>query len=134
MVTFNQLLTAVKRYKFRSKWDKGVQLYAIDMIKLVESKPREKILDTSDLEKKLLHYDLTWGYYSARQGLSSERKIAERLLTSKELEEYHTPNKEWDYWDYRKSTRDERMFYEIQTRAIRQAFELIKRTYLALKG
>ena len=44
------------------------------------------------------------------------------------------PNQEWDYWDYRKSTRDERMFYEIQTRAIRQAFELIKRTYLSLKG
>ena len=135
MVTIGQLLTAIKRYKPRSAWDNGVKLSAIDIIEYLEPDPRYQIDNINQFEKILLDGNRNWREYSANGlPLSFEQDIARRFCNPSELKKVQKKTKDvWGAWEYRRPNSDENWF-DLQGRASYQAFELIKRTYLALKG
>lgn len=142
MVTWFQLLTALKKYKPRSAWDKGVRWYAIQFVKrTVDGWERTdwsaNIPDIYDFERKCLGGAKDWRSYSKRGmgGQIATIKIAKRLCTPSELKKLR--GKEGAKWGYGEWYRDPNPYEDwcdVEGRALKQAFDLIKSTYRALKG
>jgi len=135
MVTWFQLLTALKKYKPRSAWDKGVRWYAIQFVKhsddgWVRTDWSANIPDIYEFERKSLKGYKKWSDFvsSGAGGQISTYKVAKRLLTPSEFRRVRTKDGDWrdpnPYEDWS----------DLEGRALYQAFELIKRTYRALKG
>ena len=130
MVTYNQLLKAVKSYKPRSAWDKGVKKYAVEIIFYASPQPREQIESVRDLEDRLLYGASGWGDYSwGGCSLISDKDIAKRLLTPDQYKGFCTPNGRWASRDPNSNER----WHDVQARALYQASNLILNTYEKLK-
>lgn len=126
MVTYNQLIKAVKSYKPRSAWQNGVKLTAIDILEYTNPSPRETVDNLNLLEKRLLNGAGNWDEYSSfGMPLVYNYQIAERFCSPSEL-------KKVDWGNRRPNSREN--WIDLQARALYQAFELIKDTYRALKG
>ena len=135
MVTIGQLLTAIKRYKPRSAWDNGVKLSAIDIIEYTKPDPRYQIDNINQFEKILLDGNRNWKEYSENGlPLFFDNVISRRFCTPSELKRVQKKTKNvWGEWELRNPNSHED-WTALQARANYQAFELIKRTYYALRG
>lgn len=129
MVTYNQLIKAVKGYKPRNAYERGVKKYAIEILERRDPKPREQIDVGSDLwrlEDKLLDNAGSWGNYSwGGCSLIEDHKIAKRLLTPYEYKVFCTPDGRWAYRD----PNPKEQWLDVQTRALYQAAQLILKIY-----
>lgn len=136
MVTYNQLIKAVKSYKPRSAWQKGVKEYALDFFKYPSDmgiKLSDKVPEPRILEDFLLNGADNWKQYSyGGTSLIYDDDIARRLCSPSELNKVLKKNK-WGGIEVRKPNSSEE-WLDTQARALFQACELIKNTYRALKG
>lgn len=135
MVTIGQLVTAINRYKPRSAWNNGVKESAIDIIMHWQPDMRYNIDNLNILEKGLLCGNRNWREYS-ENGLpfSYDISISRRFCTPSELKRVQKKTKNiWGDWELRNPNSHED-WTALQARANYQAFQLIKRTYLALNG
>lgn len=136
MVTYNQLIKAVKSYKPRSAWQNGVKEYALDFFKYPSDmgiKLSDKVPEPRILEDFLLNGADNWKQYSyGGTSLIYNEDIARRLCSPSELKKVLKKNK-WGGIEVRKPNSSEE-WLDTQARALFQACELIKNTYRALKG
>lgn len=135
MVTWFQLLTALKKYKPRSAWDKGVRWYAIQFVKHSDDGWERtdwsaNIPDIYEFERKALKGYKKWSDFSrsGAGGQISTYKIAKRLSTPSEFRRARTKDGDWrdpnPYEDW----------CDVEGRAMHQAWNLIKHTYYELNG
>lgn len=136
MVTYNQLIKAVKSYKPRSAWQKGVKEYALDFFKYPSDmgiKLSDKVPEPRILEDFLLNGADNWKQYSyGGTSLIYNEDITRRLCSPSELKKVLKKTK-WGGIEVRKPNSSEE-WLDTQARALFQACELIKDTYRALKG
>ena len=115
MLNIEKTMEKVKALKVRSAWDKGVKLYAIELMENLEEN-REyhgDIINVQHLQKCLLNGARDWMQYSEGGcALIADDEIMERLSTKSELEKY------------RKGRKVNCM--AVQARALRQAFFFIR--------
>lgn len=111
----NQILEKIESRKAKSAWDKGVLLYAFELVKNLEEEtfPASK----SKLEELLLNGANSWSQYSWGGGaLIYDFDIAQRLCTPSELKRKRggelAPNSREQWLD-------------VQARALAQAADLI---------
>ena len=120
----NELLKALQERTPRSAWNKGVNNYAIDLVDGLEIDVLPK--DKKALETLLLNGAKDWADYS--QGgcaLVYDGDIAQALCTPSELKA--TRNGE------RNPNRNE-TWLDVQARALYQAFKVIKRVSIQVRG
>lgn len=134
MVTYEQLVKSIEATKPRSAWDKGVKVYALKLfarpsyigIKLSDEVPEPRIL-----ENILLNGANDWDEYSHwGKSFTYGIDIAKTLYTPSELKKVLSTDKN-GYFTLRKPNAHEK-WLDVQTRALYQAFKLIKKTYIAL--
>ena len=115
MLNIEKTMEKVKALKVRSAWDKGVKLYAIELMENLEEN-REyhgDIINVQHLQKCLLNGARDWMQYSEGGcALIADDEIMERLSTKSELEKY------------RKGRKVDCM--DMQARALRHAFFVIR--------
>ena len=134
MVTYNQLIKSIGATKPRSAWQNGVKEYALQLLgEFVkynkDIKMSDKVPEPRVLEKKLLHGASDWSEYSNNgEPLVYNIDIAERLCSPSELKKVMSAK----YGLRNPNSREN--WIDCQARALYQAFELIKRTYYALRG
>ena len=111
----NELLKAIDNSKARSAWDKGVKLYAYELVETLEVE--EIPQDKAELKSLLLNGAADWKQYSwGCCSLIYDCDIAERLCCPSELkkscdgERKPNMNEEW---------------LDVQTRALVQAYSSI---------
>ena len=111
----NELLKAIDNSKARSAWDKGVKLYAYELVEALEVE--EIPQDKAELKSLLLNGVADWKQYSwGGCSLIYDGDIAERLCCPSELkkscdgERKPNMNEEW---------------LDVQTRALVQAYSSI---------
>lgn len=126
----NQIIEILENKKYRSAWDKGVNVYALELVEeLQEYIDYQKIdlpTDTKELEKILLNGASNWSEYSwGGSGLIYDGDIAERLCTPSELKK--TKNGE------RRPNKNEE-WLDTQARALYQACNRIKKVVRALNN
>jgi hypothetical protein len=117
MKTINQLREAIKNSPARSAWNKGVKLYALE---LIEEMPDTREFYASPADKKeLLNGADNWQQYSeGGNALIYDGDIAERLCNPSE---------------YKRTKEGERQpnaresWIDVQARALYQAYRLICR-------
>lgn len=88
MKTLKQLLEAIENEKARSAWDKGVKIYAYELIEeMTQNEGLEFEFYGSPADKKaLLNGADTWSQYSyGGSSLIYDEEIAERLCSPSEL-------------------------------------------------
>ena len=136
MVTWFQLLTALKKYKPRSAWDKGVRWYAIHFIKYTDdgwhrTNWSANIPDIFECEKKYRRSAKNWKEYSegGYGGQFSNYQIAKRLSSPSEFKRFFHKD-----GFMRESPNPRESWCDVEGRAMYQAWDLIKHTYYALNG
>ena len=116
-INTQQLAAAIETRKTRSAWDKGVTLYALELLDNVRD--LTAVDSMRDLQTALLNGARDWKEYSwGGCSLCYNSNIAERLCTPSELQ--RRKGGEW-----RPSRYEE--WLDVQTRALYQAFRLICR-------
>lgn len=120
MLKTNLIIQELENKKNRSAWDKGVNLYAIELIENLETVPT----NTKELETILLNGADSWEQFSwGGCSLIYDRDIAERLCTLSELKKTRNGER-------RPNSREE--WLDTQARALFQACNRIKKTVRAL--
>lgn len=116
-IDINAITTAINNRKARSAWDKGVTLYAIELLDNLDNRAA---IDTPDgLRVALLNGARNWDEYSwGACSLIYDTDIAERLCTPSEFKRIRGG-------DRRPNSREE--WLDVQARALYQAFRLICR-------
>lgn len=116
-IDINAITTAIEARKTRSAWDKGVTLYALELLDNLRDLPAAD--SRQEIQKTLLNGARDWDEYSwGGCSLICNSDIAERLCTPSELKRRKNgdlrpnPNEAW---------------LDVQTRALYQAFRLICR-------
>ena len=124
----NARLEAIRNHieskKFRSCWDKGVKLYALELLDNLEESLSyaPEALDNLNLrDRALLNGASDWWQYSwGGCSFCYNRQIAERLCTPSELKRTNNATR-------RPNSREE--WLDVQARALYQAASLIRTTY-----
>lgn len=136
MVTYSQLIKSIKEIKPHSAWEKGVKAYALEFFEYPSDKGiklSDKVPEPRILEDILLNGAKDWKHYSwGGCSLVYDIDIAKTLCSPSELKKALKMDK-YGITTLRKPNPSEE-WLDTQARALFQAFELIKRTYLALKG
>ena len=113
----NAIATAIKTRKTRSAWDKGVTLYALELLDNIRDLPAAD--SRQEIQNALLNGARDWRAYSwGGCALIYNADIAERLCSPSELK--RTRGGEW-----RPNRREE--WLDVQARALSQACRLICR-------
>lgn len=94
-----------------NSWPVGVTFYAIEML---SSYPKEDISYSDHIETELLQGSPDWRLYSAVSSLRDPSDIANRLLGTKNRCEAISQSRQY-----------EKIMLDMQSAALRQAFELI---------
>lgn len=117
MTTIDTIRNAIEARKTRSAWDKGVTLYALELLDNVRDLPAAD--NRQEIKKALLNGARDWREYSwGGCSLIYNADIAERLCSPSELK--RTRGGEW-----RLNRREE--WLDVQARALFQACRLICR-------
>lgn len=121
----NRLYESIKNEKQRSAWNKGVTLYALELLEELEMSIDGGYFDAADiaspklLEEALLNGAADWGAYSwGGCSLIYDGDIAERLCSPSELKKTRNGER-------RPNSREE--WLDTQARALYQACNRIKR-------
>lgn len=112
-----ELLKKIEQVKARSAWDKGVKLYAYEILESIETDelPSNRI----DMNVVLLNGAGTWRYYSwGGNSLIYDEKICKRLCSPSE-------QKKRKYGKWRPNQYED--WLDVQARALYQAFRLVCR-------
>ena len=113
----NLIKNAIEARKTRSAWDKGVTLYALELLDNLRDLPAAD--NRQEIQNALLNGAPDWGEYSwGGCSLIYNADIAERLCSPSELK--RTRGGEW-----RPNRREE--WLDVQARALFQACRLICR-------
>ena len=125
MERLTKAMEIIKSRKDRSAWDKGVSLYALELLEELEEQADGGYIDPEDLETSTglevlcLNGADSWNQYSfGGYSLIYDWEIAERLCTPSELKK-----KKGGELD---PSRDE-LWMDVQTRALKQAFARVRR-------
>lgn len=123
MKTISDFKAEIEKMKFRSAWDNGVKLYALEMLEQLEENRKYSGLDEHihplELKTELLNGAENWHDFSyGGMALIYDSDIAERLCTPSELKRKRggelQPNKTETWLD-------------VQSRALFQAYMIIYR-------
>lgn len=126
-VTIYQLTEVINSMKFRSAWDCGVKVYALDLLKQYDEMPSMEIYsNVSELERALLNGADSWRQYSdGGMALIYDCDICSRLCSPSVQKIRHNgayrPNRQESWLD-------------VQERALYQAWKLIAATFWALQN
>ena len=117
MKTIDEVRKELEARKDRSAWDKGVTIYAIELLDELEENREfnkaDKYLHPLELKAELLNGADNWNAYSwGGCALIYDTDIAERLCTPSELKRKHNG-------ELRPNSREE--WLDVQTRALYQA-------------
>lgn len=116
MKSYNEILTVLEARKDRSAWDKGVTVYAVDLLDEYQMRAEfegREAADRKELEEWLLNGASTWSEYSwGGSALIYNGDIAKLLCSPSELK--RTRNGE-----RRPNSREE--WLDTQARALAQA-------------
>lgn len=117
-MTKKELLNKIEERNARSAWDKGVKLYAYELVEELELADDEKLVKGENISKEILLNGATdWSSYSwGGSALIYDCDIAERLCTPSEL-------KKTKGGDRRPNSREE--WLDVQARALNQACRII---------
>lgn len=116
-IDINAITTAIKTRKTRSAWDKGVTLYALELLDNLRDLPAAD--SRQEIKKALLNGASDWSEYSyGGCALIYDGDIAARLCSPSEFR--RTRGGEW-----RPNRRES--WLGVQARALYQAFRLICR-------
>lgn len=117
-MTKKELLNKIEETNARSAWDKGVKLYAYELVEELELADDEKLVKNENISKEILLNGATdWSSYSwGGSALIYDCDIAERLCTPSEL-------KKTKGGDRRPNSREE--WLDVQARALSQACRII---------
>lgn len=116
-MTINDIRTAIETRRARSAWDKGVTLYALELLDNLRDLPAAD--NRQEIKNALLNGARDWREYSwGGCSLIYNADIAARLCSPSELK--RTRGGEW-----RPNRREE--WLDVQARALYQAFRLICR-------
>lgn len=116
-MTINDIRTAITTRRARSAWDKGVTLYALELLDNIRDLPAAD--NRKEIQNALLNGARDWDEYSwGGCSLIYNSDIAERLCSPSELK--RTRDGEW-----RPNRREE--WLDVQARALFQACRLICR-------
>ena len=122
-ITVNIIKAALENRKTRSAWDRGVKLYARELIDDLEEAVRYGYFNEGDivsprlLEKAILNGASCWPQYSwGGCSLIYDAEIAERLCTATELKRTH---------DGQRDPNAQEKWLDVQARALFQATQLI---------
>ena len=117
MTTIDTIRTTITARRARSAWDKGVTLYALELLDNIRDLPAAD--NRQEIQKALLNGARNWSEYSwGGCSLIYNGDIAERLCSPSELKRCR--GGEW-----RPNRREE--WLDVQARALYQAFRLICR-------
>lgn len=117
MTTIDTIRNAIATRRTRSAWDKGVTLYALDLLDNIRDLPAAD--NRQEIQNALLNGARDWREYSwGGCSLIYNAEIANRLCSPSELK--RTRSGEW-----RPNRREE--WLDVQARALYQAFRLICR-------
>ena len=121
----SRIYESIENEKQRSAWDKGVTLYALELVEQLDEAIEsgyfsvENIAISAELEQALLNGAANWNQYSwGGNSLIYDSDIAERLCTPSEL-------KKTRQGDRRPNSREE--WLDTQARALHQACKRVKR-------
>lgn len=124
-MTINEIRAGIQALRPVSAWDKGVKLYALDLVDEVDEAIgrgyflEEDISAPKLLKRQMLNGAETWLQYAEGGcGLTCHAEIAERLCTPSELKRNRSgmlPPNSRETW------------LQVEARALRQAERLIKR-------
>lgn len=116
-MTIDKIRATITARRARSAWDKGVNLYALELLDSIRDLPAAD--SRQEIQKALLNGASDWREYSwGGCSLIYNADIAERLCSPSELK--RTRSGEW-----RPNRREE--WLDVQARALYQAFRLICR-------
>lgn len=117
-MTKKELLNKIEETNARSAWDKGVKLYAYELVEELELTDDERLVKGENISKEILLNGATdWSSYSwGGSALIYDCDIAERLCTPSEL-------KKTKGGDRRPNSRDE--WLDTQARALNHACRII---------
>ena len=117
-MTKKELLNKIEERNARSAWDKGVKLYAYELVEELELADDEKLVKGENISKEILLNGATdWSSYSwGGSALIYDCDIAERLCTPSEL-------KKTKGGERRPNSCEE--WLDVQARALKQAFRMI---------
>ena len=117
MTTIDTIRTTITARRARSAWDKGVTLYALELLDNIRDLPAAD--NRQEIQKALLNGARNWSEYSwGGCSLIYNGDIAERLCSPSELKRCR--GGEW-----RPNRREN--WLDVQARALYQAFRLICR-------
>lgn len=117
-INVENIKNAIETRKTRSAWDKGVTLYALELLDNLRDLPAAD--SRQEIQKALLNGARDWDEYSwGGCSLICNSDIAERLCTPSEL-------KQRKNGDLRPNQNE--AWLDVQTRALYQASRLICRT------
>lgn len=121
----SRIYESIENEKQRSAWDKGVTLYALELVEQLDEAIEsgyfsvENIAISAELEQALLNGAANWNQYSwGGNSLIYDSDIAERLCTPSEL-------KKTRQGERRPNSREE--WLDTQARALHQACKRLKR-------
>lgn len=124
MKNINTMITRINETNPRSAWDKGVKLYALELLESLKNDIVDGYFDDDDilspnlLNRVLLNGASSWSEYSwGGCSLIYNGEIAERLCTASELKK--TKNGE-----RKPNSREE--WLDVQARALYQAADIIR--------
>lgn len=117
-----ELLQSVENVKVRGAWNKGVKIYAIELLDDADTdREYQEFTSLAELKDAILNGAKDWKQYSeGGQSLICNSDIAERLCNPSELK--RTKNGAYD-------PNNRENWIQCQARALFQAWELIKRVY-----
>jgi hypothetical protein len=117
MLTVKELRVAIENEPARSAWDKGVKLYALDIVEHMDADA--EIYGSPADQKALLNGASDWKQYSEGGcAFCYDYEIAERLCTPSELKRTK---------DGERQPNSRENWLDVQARALRQAERLILR-------
>lgn len=121
----SRIYESIENEKQRSAWDKGVTLYALELVEQLDEAIEsgyfsvENIAISAEIEQALLNGAANWNQYSwGGNSLIYDSDIAERLCTPSEL-------KKTRQGERRPNSREE--WLDTQARALHQACKRLKR-------
>lgn len=116
MKSYNEILTALEARKDRSAWNKGVTVYAIDLLDQYQERARyegREAASQKELEEWVLNGASSWSEYSwGGSALIYNGDIAKLLCNPTELKRTHNGER-------RPNSREE--WLDVQARALAQA-------------
>ena len=118
----NQVREAIEKKAVRGSWNKGVKVYALE---LLDNVTEEDMVNNTMLKKALLNGAGNWQEYSyGGCSLIYDRGIAERLCNPSELKRTMNGKRRPNIFE---------SWMDVQTRALYQACQLIISTVCSLK-